>query len=202
MRAEERVIDYLQKMVKLTFSACYNLRKGILENDYNYLEEVSRIEREGDELRRLIGSEIFEGAFLPYLRPNIFSLAEKIDEILNTAYHITLTYQKIKDRKLIEEVIDEVEIILDANVRLCSILSKNFTDFLKNPDRLKEWSIVIRMIEKEVDNVKHSILYQLRNSKVDFWDGLFISNFVESLEKISDLVEEVSDTLQMTVLSL
>jgi len=202
MRAEERVIDYLQKMVKLTFSACHNLRKGILEKDYTYLEEVSRIEREGDELRRLIGSEIFEGAFLPYLRPNIFSLAEKIDEILNTAYHITLTYLKIKDKKLIEEVIDEVEIILDANVRLCSILSKNFTDFLKNPDRLREGSIVIRMIEKEVDNIKHSILYRLRNSKVDFWDGLFISSFVESLEKISDLVEEVSDTLQMTVLSL
>lgn len=202
MRAEERVVDYLQKMVGLTFSACENLRKGILENNYKYLEEVSRIEKDGDELRRLISSEIYDGAFLPYMRPNIFLIAEKIDEILNTAYHVTLTYQKIKDRKLIEEVIDEVEIILEANARLCSILSKNFADFLKNPNRLKEGSIVIRMIEREVDNIKHGILERLRNTKVDFWDGLFIFNFIESLEKISDLVEEVSDILQMTVLSL
>jgi len=202
MRAEERVLKNLDSMIRLTFSACETLKKAILENNYQYLEEVSRIEKEGDELRRLIGAEIFEGAFLPYLRPSIFALAEKIDEILNTAYHITLTYKKIRNKKLLEHVLDEIELIMDANIRLCSILSKNFLNFLKNHERLKEMTIVVMMIEKEVDDLASSVLDRLSSIEVDFWDGIFIYNFVELLERISDLAEELSDALQRTALSL
>lgn len=202
MRAEERVLKNLDSMIRLTFSACETLKKAILENNYQYLEEVSRIEKEGDELRRLIGAEIFEGAFLPYLRPSIFALAEKIDEILNTAYHITLTYKKIRNKKLLEHVLDEIELIMDANIRLCSILSKNFLNFLRNHERLKEMTVVVMMIEKEVDDLASSILDRLSSIEVDFWDGIFIYNFVELLERISDLAEELSDALQRTALSL
>ncbi len=81
-------------------------------------------------------------------------------------------------------------------------MSKNFIEFFRNPEKLKEAAIVVRMLEKEADTLKHSVLELVTGLKLDFWDGLFTFNFIESIEEISDVVEDTMDTLQVVVLSL
>ncbi len=200
MKAEERVINGISQMISLAFSACESLRKAVEDKNKALLEEVFRLEREGDEIRRNITLEIYRGAFLPYLRPNIFRLVEIVDEILNTTEESAMNFQKVEDLKFLE--IQEIYSILELNVKICSILSKNFSNFLKDPERLREGVIVVRIMEKEADNMKFAILEKLKEFNVGFWDGYFISNFVESLERLSDVAEDAMDMLQIILLSL
>ncbi|MEM0503077.1 MAG: TIGR00153 family protein [Archaeoglobaceae archaeon] len=200
MKAEERVVNGISQMMNLAFSACETLKKAVEDRNKALLEDVFRFERDGDEIRRNITQEIYRGAFLPYLRPNIFRLIETVDEILNTAEESAMNFQKIRDMKFLE--IDEIYSILEINVRICSILSKNFSAFLRDPERLREGVIVVRMMEKEADNIKFAILEKLKTFNVDFWDGYFIANFVNSLEKLSDVAEDAMDMLQIILLSL
>ncbi|MEM1956906.1 MAG: TIGR00153 family protein [Archaeoglobaceae archaeon] len=200
MKAEERVVNGISQMINLAFSACETLKKAVEDRNKALLEDVFRFERDGDEIRRNIMQEIYRGAFLPYLRPNIFRLIETVDEILNTAEESAMNFQKIRDMKFLE--IDEIYSILEINVRICSILSKNFSAFLRDPERLREGVIVVRMMEKEADNIKFAILEKLKTFNVDFWDGYFIANFVNSLEKLSDVAEDAMDMLQIILLSL
>ncbi|MDI9642297.1 MAG: DUF47 family protein [Archaeoglobaceae archaeon] len=201
MRAEERVIDNIGKMLILSLSACELLRKAVLEKNKILLEEISRIERDGDDLRRSTARQIYRGAFLPYLRTNILRLVEDVDDILNTTDKAGKYFRKIEDLGFLENSI-EIERILDLNVMLCKILSKNFIEFFKVPEKLSEAMIVVRMLEKEADNLKHSILENLKKKDLEFWDGIFTFNFIEALEEISDVVEDTMDTLQVVVLSL
>lgn len=201
MRAEERVMGNIGQMLDLALSACELLQKAVLQKDKSLLEEVSRIERDGDDLRRSTAREIYKGAFLPYLRSNILRLVEDVDDILNTTDKAGKYFRKIQNFEFLNST-HEIERILGLNVILCKILSKNFIDFFRTPEKLSEAVIVVRMLEKEADNLKHSILENLREKNFDFWDGIFTFNFVESLEEISDVVEDTMDTLQVVVLSL
>lgn len=137
---------------------------------------------------------------MPYLRPNIFRLVENVDEILNTAEESAMNFQKIENLKFLE--IEEIFSILELNIRICSVLSKNFSSFLREPEKLREGVIVVRMMEKEADNIKFAVFEKLKEIEIDFWDGYFLANFVDSLERISDIAEETMDMLQIILLSL
>jgi len=200
MRAEERVINGIAKMISLAFSSCEVLKKAVEERNKVLLEEVFRLERDSDEIRRNIMQEIYKGAFLPYIRPNVFRLVEKVDEMLNMAEECAMNFQKIDDMRFLE--IKEIESLLELNIKLCSILAKNFTSFLKDFEKLKEGAVVIRMMEKEADNIRFAVYERLKEMEVSYWDGHFISRFIDSLESISDVAEEAMDMLQIIVLSL
>jgi predicted phosphate transport protein (TIGR00153 family) len=201
MKAEERVIGNIEAMLKLSPIACELLQKAVMEKDRSLLEEISRIERDGDDLRRETARIIYKGAFIPYLRSNILRLVEDVDDILNTVDKAGKYCRKINDLGFIRSSV-EVGRLLEINVLLCKIMSKNFIEFFKDPEKLKEAAIVVRMLEKEADNMKHSALESLRSRDVEFWDGLFTFNFIESIEEISDVVEDTMDTLQVIVLGL
>lgn len=200
MKAEERVISNIEKMLNLSLHACELLRKAVLEKNDLFLEEISRIERDGDDLRRNTAKEIYKGAFLPYLRMNILRLVENVDDILNTIDKAGKYFKKIDDFEFLTSA-TEIERMMDLNILLCRVLSKNFVEFFKSHRKLDEAVIVVRMLEKEADNLKHSILESLREKNLDLWNGIFTFNFIESLEEISDVVEHMMDTVQVIVLS-
>ncbi|MEM1672207.1 MAG: DUF47 family protein [Archaeoglobaceae archaeon] len=201
MRAEEKVINNIGQMLNLALSACELLHKAVLEKNKNFLEGVSRLERDGDDLRRSTAREIYKGAFLPYLRSNILRLVEDVDDILNTIDKAGKYFRKIRKLDFLNSAY-EIERILELNVILCKILSKNFLEFFKTPEKLGEAVIVVRMLEKEADTLKHSILESFREEEFELWDGIFTFNFVESIEEISDVIEDTMDTIQVIVLSL
>lgn len=201
MKAEERVIGNIEQMLNLALSACELLQKAVLSRDKSLLEEVSRLERDGDDLRRSTAREIYKGAFLPYLRSNILRLVEDVDDILNTTDKAGKYCRKLEKFEFLN-LGGEVERILELNVILCRIISKNFIEFFRNPEKLSEAVIVVRMLEKEADDLKHSVLESLRRKNFDFWEGLFTFNFIESIEEISDVIEDTMDTLQVVVLGL
>lgn len=201
MKAEERVIENISQMLNLAFSACELLQKSVLERNKSLLEEISRLERDGDEIKRITAKEIYRGAFLPYLRSNILRLVEDVDDILNTTDKAGKYFRKIRNFEFLNSNY-EIEKILKINITLCKILSKNFISFFKTPGKLREAVIVVRILEKEADDLKHSILENLMEMRFEFWDGIFIFNFVEAIEEISDVIEETMDTLQVVVLSL
>lgn len=201
MKAEERVIGNIEQMLNLALSACELLQKAVLSRDKSLLEEVSRLERDGDDLRRSTAREIYKGAFLPYLRSNILRLVEDVDDILNTTDKAGKYCRKLEKFEFLN-LGSEVERILELNVILCRIISKNFIEFFRTPEKLREAVIVVRMLEKEADNLKHSVLESLRKMDFGFWEGLFTFNFIESIEEISDVIEDTMDTIQVVVLGL
>ncbi|MEG9194831.1 MAG: DUF47 family protein [Candidatus Methanoglobus sp.] len=201
MKAEEKVFENIEQILRLSPVACELLQKAVIEGDKSLLDEISRIERDGDDLRRETARIIYKGAFLPYLRSNILRMVEDVDDILNTIDKAGKYYRKIHNLDFLRSSL-EIARILELNVLLCKVMSKNFIEFFRNPEKLKEAAIVVRMLEKEADTLKHSVLELVTGLKLDFWDGLFTFNFIESIEEISDVVEDTMDTLQVVVLSL
>ncbi|MHA1685840.1 MAG: TIGR00153 family protein [Candidatus Heimdallarchaeaceae archaeon] len=201
-KSEKEVLIKTAELIQLLCSACEIFDEAIKKGDKNLMSEIYIIEKKGDEVRREIASKIYEGAFLPYLRPNIYKMAEMIDCIIDKLEDAALSFSKIKREDLLKIIKNEIEIISELNIKMCHVLSKSFTIcFLKGGD-LRETIILIRVLEKRVDDLKHSILDKIMREDVKFWEGIVLLDFIEQLVEISDLIEDVADIIQLLNLSL
>ena len=198
-KKEERVIENIKKHLKLVCDACDSFQRAMEGIDKNLAREVVDSEREGDAIRREIIANIYAGAFLPYLRPDLCRFAEIVDRVFDALQETALNYI---DLDLPEHIRDQCVRVAVLNARMCEMLFISFNAMLNGED-LREKALAIRIYEKKIDDIKFSIVRDLREIPVDdFWQGRILANFVSGLTSISDSIEDAGDHLQIINVSM
>ncbi|MGW8209539.1 MAG: TIGR00153 family protein [Syntrophobacteria bacterium] len=198
-KKEERVIENIKKHLELLCNACDSFHRAMEENDNNLAREVVDSEREGDSIRRDIIANIYAGAFLPYLRPDLCRFAEIVDRIFDSLQETALNYLEVR---LPENIRDECVRVAFLNARMCEMLLISFEAILNGED-LREKALAIRIYEKKIDDIEFSIVKDLRQIPVDdFWQGRLLADFVSTLTSISDTMEDAGDHLQIINVSM
>jgi len=198
-KKERRTLENLRKHVKLLSSACDVLRRALETEDRGLAVTVIDMEREGDAIRREIMANIYEGAFLPYLRPNLYRFAEIIDEVFDLVEDAARYYE---DLELHETLREDCRRIAVLSSEMAEMLCLTFETMLEGGD-LREKTLALRIYEKKVDDIKFELLRKLKGVQVkDFWEGKTLSDFVDSLVRVSDVIEDASDALDIIHVSM
>jgi predicted phosphate transport protein (TIGR00153 family) len=193
-KKEREVTEDIRKHIKLLCTACGVFRDALEGRDRNLMRDVMDLEREGDSVRREVISRIYEGAFLPYVRPDLCKFVELVDEVFGllkdtAAYYLEATLpDKLKD--------ESVRVAL-LNQRMCEMLLITFEAMIRGQD-LREKILAIRIYEKKIDDIKFILINDAREVPIDdFWQGNVLAEFVSDLTSISDGIEDASDHLQI-----
>lgn len=198
-KKEERVIENIKKHLNLLCSACDCFHRAMEKNDQNLVREVVDAERDGDSIRREIIANIYAGAFLPYLRPDLCRFAEIVDTIFDSLQETALYFI---DVKLPEQIREECVRVAFLNARMCEMLSIAF-DAMLNGEDLREKALAIRIYEKKIDDIKFGIFKDMQKIPVDdFWEGKILADFVSGLTAISNTMEDAGDHLQIINVSM
>jgi len=198
-KQEDRVIENVKKHLELLCLAFESFYSGIKKNDSNMMREVIDLEREGDSVRREIISTIYAGAFLPYLRPDLCRFVEAIDRVFDSLEDAAFNYS---DAAVPQKIREECERVASMNTSMCEMLAISF-DAMVNGEDLREKALAIRIYEKKIDDIKFTILKEMRTTPVDdFWQGRTLAEFVSDLTTISDMIEDASDYLQIINVSM
>jgi len=198
-KIEQEVIEKIKKHIEILCSACETFKTAIEKKDKKMMLGVFDLEREGDIIRRNIISNIYEGAFLPFLRPSICKLVEIVDDAIDLVEDAAFEYT---DSELDNETKDDCIKIADMNLKMCEIFLIAFESLLSGED-LREKNLAIRIYEKKIDEIKFDLIKRLKTKEVkSFWEGKMISDFIYHLTNISDLIEDASDYLQIINVSL
>ncbi len=198
-KLEKEVIDDIEGFIEFLCSSCELFRDGLENEDKQKISRVLEMENEGDVFRREIASKIYEGAFLPYLRPNIYKLIELIDEVLDTLEDAGVNYIKIGVR---ESIKDDILEISNLNLKTCRVFLKAFNSLFKGKEDLRETTLAIRIYEKKVDEIKYDLMDKLLKEEMNFWEGKILSDFISNLVTITDLIEDAGDLIQMINVSI
>lgn len=198
-KLEKEVVEDIEEFIEFLCSACELFREGIEETNREKVSRVLEMENEGDVMRREIASKIHEGAFLPYLRPNIYKLIEIIDEVLDTLEDAGVNYVKIDIK---DDIKDDISEISNLNLKACRVFLKTFKSLFKGEEDLRETTLAIRIYEKKVDEIKYDLMDKLLKQEVNFWEGKILSDFISNLVSITDLIEDAGDLIQMINVSI
>ncbi len=200
-KTEQKVIENIKKHLKTLCSASDCFKKAIEKHDKDLLFCVPDLEREGDFIRREIISNIYEGAFLPFLRPNICRFVEIVDEAFDSLKDAAQSFDYL-GLQLDKEIEEDCNKIADINFKMCEMLSLAFETLFSKED-LREKNLAIRIYEKKIDEIKIDLIDKLRAKEVKgFWEGKILSDFISYLTSVSDVIEDASDYLNIINVSL
>jgi hypothetical protein len=200
-KTEQRVIENIKKHIKTLCSASDCFKKAVEEQNKDLMLCVSDLEREGDAIRREIISTIYEGAFLPFLRPNICRFVEIVDEAFDVLEDAAHEFEYL-DSKLDKEIEEDCIKIADMNLKMCEMLSIAFETLFSKED-IREKNLAIRIYENKIDEIKFDLTEKLMRKEVkNFWEGKILSDFIAYLTHVSDVIEDASDYLYIINISL
>lgn len=201
---ENEVLDLIREHLEILMNACETFKLALETEDDSLLSSVCEFEDEGDRIRRDIAMRIYEGAFLPYLRANIYRFAEIVDEAIDTIEDTTYDYIYLRacdGRKLLDMAKEDLLRISELNWKASKRLLEAFNALIEGGD-LSDITVKIRVYEREVDLIKHKLNEKIRGVDADVWSALTFVDLIHHITSVTDLVEDAGDVIQIINVSL
>jgi len=197
---ENLVIEKMGEHLSYVREASGLLKTMIEKDDKELANEICEIERLGDITRREIALYLYEGAFLPGLRANLYRFAEIVDEVIDEIEDTSMAYVLIS--KLDDDIRKDCLRVAEINLKMSNDLIAAF-ECLQNECELKDRTLVIKIREEEVDGIKGQLYKKMIKKDVkSYWEGETLSNFIRHLVNISDLIEDAADIIKILNVSL
>lgn len=200
-KKESQVLEKIREHLSTVKVACEVFFVALEKNDTHLLKEVCELEKMGDTLRREIALLLYEGAFLPAIRGDIYYFSEVVDEILDTLEDTAVSYTRLL-KELPPDIKEKCIRVAKINLKMSKHLISAF-DALGQEEDLKDKTIRIRAAEREVDIIKNDIIKSLVKVEIgNYWEGKTLSDFIEDLVDVSDVIENAADIIQILNVSL
>jgi len=202
-KREEMVLKELESMLDIMNDACSSLTALLSSFSKDLVEEVINCERMGDVARRNVEVHLFEGAFLPQARHLFFTLAERMDNIIDKMEDSAKIIELINE-KMDKDIQSGLLKIMEITKKCCIMLKESFFYFKDGEEeKMKKKIEEIRILENKIDNIKHELYKKMISHKnCTFWIEKETSDLVELVESISDAVEDAADVLRVIVISM
>ncbi len=162
---------------------------------------INKDENQADMLRRAIVSEFASGSMLAQTRREILSIVESIDKIANKCQDISREILLEKPqfiKKSREDLIDIMKITTRQVDVLSDAVSALFDDYNKLVGKnslLEE----LNNFEHEVDLIEIQLVERLFSRDMGLAEKVQLRTFVQRISGISDLIENISDEMQIMV---
>ena len=159
------------------------------------IEEVRRIEHNGDDLTHAILTKLNQTFITPFDREDIHQLASKLDDVLdfiNAAGARTVMYRITTPPPAAAEL---AKIILMQSQELQKAVS-----LMQNNGNILAHCVEINRLENEADQVSQRAIALLFEHEKDPINLIKIKELLEFLERATDKAEDVANVLETVVL--
>jgi uncharacterized protein len=159
------------------------------------IEQIHRIEREGDELTHAILTKLNQTFVTPLDREDIHELASKLDDVLDFINASVARIQMYRIKTPPPAAGQLAAIILMQ----CQELQKAVSLMQKNGNILAH-CVEINRLENEADQVSQQAIATLFDHEKDPINLIKIKELLECLERATDKAEDVANVLETVVL--
>jgi predicted phosphate transport protein (TIGR00153 family) len=159
------------------------------------IEEVQRIEREGDELTHAILTKLNQTFITPFDREDIHQLASSLDDVLdfiNAAGSRLVMYRITTPPPAAGELAKMILLQSQELQKATSLLQKN-RDILPH-------CVEINRLENEADQIAQQGIAELFDSEKDPITLIKAKELLEFLERATDKAEDAANVLETVVL--
>ena len=162
-------------------------------------KSIDVLERECDDVRRLIEETLYSGAFLPLSRSRILDFAEKVDDIAD-AVQDTAHITKYLTGELRLSDVDSILSDLVGKTKECVKHLHDAVYSFDDEEKVKQLISQVDREEHEVDQIEEKVFNMLYIQDHPFKSLHLYSKLLDFAGGISNRAEDASDTLSLIVL--
>jgi len=197
---ESKIELYFDKVNEagLVFSRAMDiyLSQGVNDEYEDLVRRVTRVEEDGDDLRREIETQMTTHTLIPELREDVLSLIEQVDEVTNL-YEAAVYSFYIQRPEIAAEYRDDfaelTKMVLLAAESMVTAARAFFRDLTAVRDQVKK----IQFYESEADKVTTRVERQIYSSRLDLAHKMHLAQFLDRLDNIADTAEDIGDRLSI-----
>ena len=202
-RLEIQIEEFLDKVTESTelFSIAFKvyLAEGVDTQFEEFMNRIQATEREGDELRRQIETELYERTLIPDLRSDVIWLIENMDKLTNTCkanlFRLSIQQPEIPD-KLRATYIELIDITIDCVDKVVFTARNFFEDHESVADLARE----VALLETKADEVSSPLQRRIFDSDLDLSQKMQLRYFVEHFDELANQSEDIADQLAISAI--
>ncbi len=151
-----RFLELLTQQASLTVEGMEVLRRYVREPSEELAEKLRRIEKEADEVRRILIDELNRTFVTPFDREDIFALSLTVDDVLDYAY-TTVDEMEIFDAEPNDYIRRMVDLLADAATEILRAIQR----LDGHPNVANEHAVRAKALENRVEGVYREALANL-----------------------------------------
>jgi|TARA_B100000809_G_scaffold241993_1_gene265694 predicted phosphate transport protein (TIGR00153 family) len=202
-KLEIQIEEFLDKVTESTelFSIAFKvyLAEGVDTQFEEFMNKIQATEREGDELRRQIETELYERTLIPDLRSDVIWLIENMDKLTNTCkanlFRLSIQQPEIPD-KLRATYIELIDITIDCVDKVVFTARNFFEDHESVADLARE----VALLETKADEVSSPLQRRIFDSDLDLSQKMQLRYFVEHFDELANQSEDIADQLAISAI--
>lgn len=202
-RLEIQIEEFLDKVTESTelFSIAFKvyLAEGVDTQFEEFMNKIQATEREGDELRRQIETELYERTLIPDLRSDVIWLIENMDKLTNTCkanlFRLSIQQPEIPV-KLRATYIELIDITIDCVDKVVFTARNFFEDHESVADLARE----VALLETKADEVSSPLQRRIFDSDLDLSQKMQLRYFVEHFDELANQSEDIADQLAISAI--
>jgi predicted phosphate transport protein (TIGR00153 family) len=202
----ENVLEMIEDHLELTQQAVNSLYKMVeVAANNNQVEgsvvftDISRFEREADDLRRKMVVELTEGEMYPEERDDLMELVRAVDWIADWSKEAGRILRTIPFEKSPDSIKDATLNMVKANIDCVRVLTKSIDALPKNPSDAISLADKVEMLEETIDDLYGEVRYNFAKEELkQFRTGelILMNEFFDAVETIADWCENTADIVR------
>jgi len=192
-KRKNRFLDYLTQQAELTVQGLEALRHYVAEPDKSRANELARVEKEADEVRRVLLDELNNTFVTPFDREDIFALSLNIDNILDYANTTLDELQlfEVKPNPFVQRI---VSLLADAAQEIYRAVQ----NLQEHPNVASDHAVRAKALENRVEHIYREGLADLFKRPKDI-DGVMeilkMREIYRHLSNAADRGDEAADVI-------
>ncbi len=175
----------MESYLKEDLQACANVRKNIIE-----------YEHKADIKRREVQMKLYEGAFMPLYRDDIYSFMDALDDVADKTKNLinTIVLEKpLIPRFLVSEFLELTENTIAPFVNL----KKAIESFKSDRKNILAEAEEVEKKEHLVDKIEYMVRKKIFESELHLSEKMALRDFAMNVANISDKIEDCSNLLEI-----
>ena len=195
---ERKIADFLTNITQagVLFGAAIQeyLENGVKESFSTKRAQVSLLESSNDTLRRDVENQLYSHMILPDMRSDIMKIIEGCDAIINK-YESDLILMSVEKPKVPKELTAQLIEMIRLNLDCVNALIDGVRAFFSATQAGDHVQYVL-FLEHQIDDLALELKRLVFDNKnLPLARQLQLKEFIYSIEKISDMAEDVADVL-------
>ncbi len=170
------------------------LREGLNEEFHERLVRVNELESEADKLRRDIEQQLYSNTLIPDSRGDVLGLIETVDQLLSQ-FEGSLWSLSIEKPDIPEDFRNGFRKLTNMVVKAADELALSGRAYFRSPHDVPAHNHKVMLYEKEADAISTKLKIAIFDSDLDLSHKQHLREFVEQIDEVADLAEDVADRL-------
>jgi len=172
------------------------LREGACEEFQGRLDRVNELESEADQLRRDIEKQLYSNTLIPDSRGDVLGLIETVDQLMSE-FEGSLWAFSIETPEIPQDFVSNFRKLTNMVIRAVDELALSGRAFFRSPHDVPAYNHKVVLYEKEADVISTKLKRAIFASDLDLSRKIHLREFVEQIDNIADVAEDVADRLSI-----